>query len=181
LRRRQGISKNTDLFYVAEGYSDSIHSTNLGDHSRGRVAAYAALDTRALNRFSSNMGAREEVYRSVQGQFSPSVSAGYWLKSRLKLRGNVSHAFRVPSLTDLYYHDPTSLGSTSLRPERAWDVETGLEWNGPRRLHGDLTLFELRDKEEGTASHTPTTMGADNLSLKRAYETFPVPQQLRKR
>jgi hypothetical protein len=85
LRRRQGISKNTHLFYGAEGYSDSIHSTNLGDHSRGRVAAYAALDTRALNRFSFNMGAREEVYRSVQGQFSPSVSAGYWLNSRLIL------------------------------------------------------------------------------------------------
>ena len=147
LRRRQWISKNTHFFYGAEGYSDSIHSTNLGDHTRGRVAAYAALDARALRRFSFNIGAREEVYRSVQGQFSPSVSAGYWLNSHLKFRGNVSHAFRVPSLTDLYYHDPTSVGSPNLRPERAWDMETGLEWNGPRRLHGDLTLFELREQD----------------------------------
>jgi iron complex outermembrane receptor protein len=147
LRRRQGISHNAHLFYGAEGYSDSIHSTNLGDHTRGRAAAYAALDVRALNRFSFNVGAREEVYRSVQGQFSPSVSAGYWMNSHLKLRGNVSHAFRVPSLTDLYYHDPTSIGSLNLRPERAWDLETGLEWNGPRRLYGDLTLFELREQD----------------------------------
>ena len=99
------------FFYGAEGYSDSIHSTNLGDHTRGRAAAYAALDVRALRRFSFNLGAREEVYRSVQGQFSPSVSAGYWLNSHFKFRGNVSHAFRVPSLTDLYYHDPTSVGN----------------------------------------------------------------------
>ena len=147
LRRRQGIRNNTHLFYGAEGYNDSIHSTNLGDHTRGRVAAYAALDARALNRFSFNLGAREEVYRSVQGQFSPSVSAGYWLNSHVKFRGNLSHAFRVPSLTDLYYHDPTSVGSPYLRPERAWDLETGLEWNGPRRLHGDLTLFELREQD----------------------------------
>jgi iron complex outermembrane receptor protein len=147
LRRRQLLSQNTHIFYGAEGYSDSIHSTNLGDHTRGRVAAYAALDARALNRFSFNIGAREEVYRSVQGQFSPSISAGYWLNSHLKFRGNVSHAFRVPSLTDLYYHDPTSVGSPNLRPERAWDMETGLEWNGRRRLHGDLTLFQLREQD----------------------------------
>jgi hypothetical protein len=37
--------------------------------------------------------------QTVQGQFSPSVSAGYWLNSHFKLRGNASHAFRVPSLT----------------------------------------------------------------------------------
>ena len=147
LRRRQLLSKNTHFFYGAEGYSDSIHSTNLGDHTRGRVAAYAALDVRALRRFSFNIGAREEVYRSVQGQFSPSVSAGYWLNSHLKFRGNVSHAFRVPSMTDLYYHDPTSVGNPNLRPERAWDYETGLEWNGARRLHGDLTLFDLREQD----------------------------------
>jgi iron complex outermembrane receptor protein len=39
------------------------------------------------------------------------------------------------------------VGSPYLRPERAWDMETGLEWNGPRRLHGDLTLFELREQD----------------------------------
>jgi len=147
LRRRQWVSTNTHLFYGAEGYSDNIHSTNLGNHSRGRIAAYAALDARALRRFSFNVGAREEVYRSVQGQFSPSVSAGYWLDSHLKFRGNVSHAFRVPSLTDLYYHDPTSLGNPDLRPERAWDLEGGLEWNAARRLQGDLTLFDLREQD----------------------------------
>jgi iron complex outermembrane receptor protein len=147
VRRRQGVSKNAHFFYGAEGYSDSIHSTNLGDHTRGRVAAYAALDVRALRRWSFNLGTREEVYRSVQGDFSPSASAGYWLNSRFKLRGNVSHAFRVPTLTDLYYHDPTNIGNPSLRPERAWDYEGGLDWHGPRRLAAEVTLFELSEQD----------------------------------
>ena len=180
----KGISQNTHLFYGAEGYSDSIHSTNLGDHTRGRVAAYAALDTRALNRFSFNIGAREEVYRSVQGQFSPSISAGYWLNSHLKFRGNVSHAFRVPSLTDLYYHDPTSVGSPNLRPERAWDLETGLEWNGRRRLHGDLTLFQLaragRDRLHAQtlprqSGRRPTSIGFISMAWKALFgRRFPI-------
>jgi iron complex outermembrane receptor protein len=147
IRRRQGISNNTHIFYGVEGYDDSIHSTNLGDHSRGRAAAYVALDARAWNRLSFNIAAREEVYRSVQGQFSPSFSAGYWLNSHFKVRGNISHAFRVPTLTDLYYHDPTSLGNPNLRPERAWDFEGGLEWNAPHRLHGDVTVFQLREQD----------------------------------
>ncbi len=147
IRRRQGIRNNTHIFYGAEGYDDSIQSSNLGDHTRGRVAAYAALDTRAWNRFSFNIAAREEVYRSVQGQFSPSISAGYWLNSHFKVRGNISHAFRVPTMTDLYYHDPTSLGDPNLRPERAWDYEGGLEWNGPRSLQANVTVFQLREQD----------------------------------
>ncbi len=147
LRRRQGINHNTHFYYGAEGYNDSIHSNNLGDHSRGRVAAYAALDTRAWNRFSFTIAAREEVYRSVQGQFSPSVSAGYWMNSHFKFRGNASRAFRVPTMTDLYYHDPTSVGNPNLQPERAWDFEGGMEWNAAHHLHGDLTLFQLREQD----------------------------------
>ena len=180
LRRRQGISNNTHLFYGAEGYSDSIHSTNLGDHTRGRVAAYAALDTRALKRFSFNIGAREEVYRSVQGQFSPSVSAGYWANSHLKFRGNVSHAFRVPSMTDLYYHDPTSEGSPNLRPERAWDMETGLDWNGPRRLHGGFTLFDLSEKgvidyERGSPTAVWQATNIDQLDFRGVESSLQAP------
>lgn len=147
LRRRQQVSTNAHFYYGAEGYSDSIQSTNLGEHRRGRVAAYAAFDARAWKRFSFNFGAREEVYRSVQGRFSPSASAGYWLNSHLKIRGNISHAFRVPTLTDLYYHDPTSVGNPNLRPESAWDFETGMDWSGPHRLHGDITLFQLREQD----------------------------------
>ncbi len=147
IRRRQGITRNTHLYYGAEGYSDSIHSTNLGDHSRGRAAAYVSLDARALKRWSFNFAAREEVYRSYQGEFSPSASAGYWLDSHFKFRGNVSHAFRVPTLTDLYYHDPTSLGNPNLRPERAWDFEGGLDWNAAHHLRGDVTAFQLREQD----------------------------------
>ena len=147
VRRRSGISRGTQVFYGAEGYDDSINSTNLGNHRRGRVAAYTALDVRALNRFSFNVAAREEIYRSVRGEFSPSLSAGYWINSHLKLRGDASHAFRVPTLTDLYYHDPTSLGSPFLRPERAWDYEAGLDWNTSRRLQGGVTLFDLRERD----------------------------------
>ena len=147
VRRNEQLAANTALYYGAEGYHDSIVSTNLGEHSRWRGAAYTSLDVRALRRFSFTLGAREEVYRNFSGDFSPTASAGFWFSQHLKLRGSVSHAFRVPSYTDLYYHDPGNIGNPALRPERAWSYESGLEWIQGPRLTAQATAFYRRDRD----------------------------------
>ncbi|HTM48970.1 MAG TPA: TonB-dependent receptor [Bryobacteraceae bacterium] len=147
LRRNEKISGNAALHYGAEGYHDSIVSNNLGNHSRGRAAGYASLDFHALRRFSFSLGAREEVYRSLSGQFSPSVSAGVWLSQRFKLRGGISRSFRIPSYTDLYYHDPANVGSPDLRPERAWSYEGALDWNAGGKARGEVVIFHRRETD----------------------------------
>jgi iron complex outermembrane recepter protein len=147
LRRKENLSDTVKLHYGVEGYHDAIVSNNLGDHARGRAAGYASLDVRALRRFSFSIGAREEIYRSVSGQFSPSVTGGVWLSQHFKLRGGVSRAFRVPSYTDLYYHDPANVGSPNLRPERAWSYEGGLDWNAGGKLRGEVVVFHRREAD----------------------------------
>ena len=147
LRRKETLSDNVSVHYGAEGYHDSIVSNNLGNHSRSRGAGYASLDVRALKRFSFSIGAREEIYRSFSGQFSPGVSGGVWLSQRFKLRGSVSRAFRIPTYTDLYYHDPANLGSPDLRPEKAWSYEGALDWNAGGRLRGEVVVFHRREKD----------------------------------
>jgi len=147
LRRREPLNPNTTVFYGVEALHESIVSNNLGNHARNRAAAYGAIDFRALRRFSLTLSAREEVYRSFSGEFSPSVAAGYWLAPKVKLRASASRAFRVPSYTDLYYHDPANLGNPNLRPERAWSYEGGLDWVPAARLRGDLTIFERRERD----------------------------------
>jgi iron complex outermembrane receptor protein len=135
------------LYYGAEVYSDSIDSNNLGMHSRTRTAPYVALDVRALRRFSFSLGLREEVYGSFNHEFSPTLAAGYWIAPALKLRASVSRAFRLPTYTDLYYHDPANLGSANLRPERAWSYEGGLDWNAGGRLRAGATVFQRRERD----------------------------------
>ena len=92
-------------------YRDSIVSNNLGAHGRTRSAPYVALDVRALRRFSFSIGLRDEIYGSFNHELSPSIAAGFWLAPAFKLRGSVSRAFRLPTYTDLYYHDPANVGS----------------------------------------------------------------------
>ena len=53
------------------------------------------------------------------------IAAGAWLTSGIKIRASVSRAFRLPTFTDLYYHDPANRGSPDLRPESAWSYEAG--------------------------------------------------------
>ncbi len=147
LRRREPLSPNATVFYGVEALHESIVSNNLGDHARSRGAAYGALDFRALHRFSLTLSAREEVYRRLSAEFSPTIAGGFWISPSLKLRASASRAFRVPSYTDLYYHDPGNAGNPNLRPERVWTYEGGLAWSPTAVVHGDLTIFERRERD----------------------------------
>jgi len=147
LRRREEMSPSTTLYYGVEGFHESVISNNLGNHARSRAAAYAAADFRALHRFSATISAREEVYRSFSAAFTPTIAAGYWASPQVKFRASASRAFRVPSYTDLYYHDPGNVGNPTLRPERAWTYEAGMDWAPSNVVHGDLTFFERRERD----------------------------------
>ena len=147
LRRQEPLRQNVKLHYGVEGYHDTIDSNNLGQHAQSRGAGYLALDARALRRFSFSLGARTEVYGSLATQVSPTLSAGIWLSPHVKLRGSVGRAFRLPSFTDLYYHDPANQGSPDLRPERAWTYEAGLDWNAGGKLRGDVVVFQRRERD----------------------------------
>ncbi len=145
LRRTETLSTVVKLHYGAEFEQESVVSTNLGDHARTRGSVYASLDTRHWKRFSLSLGGREDLYDSSGGQFNPNIAAGYWLTSRVRLRGGVSRAFRLPTYTDLYYHDPADLGNALLKPEHAWSYEGGLEWQIASSWRAEATVFQRRD------------------------------------
>ncbi|MEZ5401821.1 MAG: TonB-dependent receptor [Bryobacteraceae bacterium] len=146
-RRWEDLGANTRLHWGVEGLRDAIDSNNLGVHTRARGAAYAALDMRAVRRFSFSLGAREEFYGSADHQFSPTAAAGAWLHPTLKLRASVTRAFRLPTFTDLYYHDPANAGSPNLRPESAVGFEGGLDWHVSPRVRADVTVFHRRERD----------------------------------
>jgi iron complex outermembrane receptor protein len=147
LRRNETLHKNIKLHYGGEFYRDAIVSNNLGNHQRDYGAVYASIDVRALRRFSFSAGIRENAYGSLSVESSPSVSGGVWINAHLKMRASASHAFRLPTYTDLYYHDPANVGSPNLRPERAWSYETGLQWTPASRLRADVAVFHRSERD----------------------------------
>jgi outer membrane receptor protein involved in Fe transport len=143
LRRADTLSTNTSLSYGLEADGDQIDSTNLGRHGRNQGAGYANLSLRSLKRLSLTLGAREEIFSGGQSVFSPSVAGAYTLTSTLRLRASAGHGFRLPTYTDLYYSDPTTIGNPNLKPESSWSCEAGVDWNPGGRYTLTATGFRL--------------------------------------
>jgi len=147
LRRHDSLTDNSTLSYGAEGQGDGIESNNLGQHARNREGVYGSFDFRTLRRFSLTAGAREELFSGGINVFSPTVAGGFWIKPDLKLRASVSRGFRLPTYTDLYYSDPTTVGNPNLRPESTWSLEAGIDWNPTQRISSGLTFFRRWDSD----------------------------------
>lgn len=136
---------NLRLYYGADALRERIESTNLGRHTRDQGGIYTAFDARAWRRFSFNAGVREELYSAGRQVFSPSFSGAYWLNSRIKLRVSLSHAFRLPDYTELYYHDPSHTANPDLKPETSWSYEGGVQVTLPANATVDAAIFHHRD------------------------------------
>jgi iron complex outermembrane recepter protein len=146
LRRYKKIKTNTTISYGGEAFRDEIQSTNLGTHQRNYGAVYAAIDMRALSRYSFALGAREELFKGGARQFNPTAAFGAWISPKLKFRASASRAFRLPSYTDLYYSDPANLGNPYLKPETAWSYDAAVEWNASERLKVSAGVFVTRER-----------------------------------
>jgi iron complex outermembrane receptor protein len=146
LRRHDNLPLHGVLSYGVEGLAESIHSTNLGIHSRERGSGYVFYDLRSLRRYSLSAGIREEVYGAHQVATSPSLSGAAWLSARYKLRASASRAFRLPSFTDLYYQSPSTVGNPNLRPESATSYEAGADAYLGANLHASVTVFDRHDR-----------------------------------
>lgn len=167
VRRTDVLSKGVQLSTGLDGSADTIRSSSLGRHGRNQGAGYAVLDLRRWSRLTLSIGGREEVFSGGSQNFSPTLALGYRLRNDLRLRASGGHAFRLPTYTDLYYSDPTTIGNPQLKPETAWSYEAGLLWTPHGRLSLELTGFQNRIgnsidyiKNSPSARYVATNTGA---------------------
>ena len=139
LRRTENLLAGSLLLIGLEADGDSIRSYNfsggaqsfaLGVHARNRGAGYVDVDWRPANqRWSVSAGAREEIFSGgAQAVFSPELAGSLRVTNSLKLRASGGYGFRIPTYTDLYYSDPTTIGNAHLKPESAWSSDAGADW-----------------------------------------------------
>ena len=143
LRETLTVHKDSVLLMGLEADGDSIHSNNLGLHARNRGAGYVDLDLRpAKRRWSLSIGAREEIFSGgARAVFSPELAGSLRVAKHLKLRASGGYGFRIPTYTDLYYSDPSTLGNANLKPESAWSGDAGADWAPSARLTLSATGF----------------------------------------
>jgi outer membrane cobalamin receptor len=89
--------------------------------------------------FSPNSGI---IYHHLEKTFSPNLGLIYHLRNNLSLKVNYGHAYRAPTLNDLYWPDG---GNTDLKPEKGVSLEGGLSFTG-ERISYQTTLFYRKVK-----------------------------------
>jgi len=137
------------LLMGAEADGDSIDSNNLGQHARNRAAGYIDMDLNpAKSRWGLSAGVREEGFSGgLQTAFAPHLAGRYRIAKTVKLRASGGYGFRLPTYTDLYYSDPTTIGNPNLKPESAWSGDGGMDWNVSPRLAVSVTGFYSRQHD----------------------------------
>jgi iron complex outermembrane receptor protein len=166
LRDRHEIFRNATLLAGLEETTDHIQSTNLGEHGRNRGAGYGEVEWRISGRGSISAGLREELFSGGRWVSSPTAAGTLWLPHSFKLRASAGYGFRVPTYIDLYYSDPTTLGNPNLKPESAWNFESGVDWYPTPRIASSLTVFYSRQKDtiDYTRASSSDPWQASNLS-----------------
>jgi outer membrane cobalamin receptor len=146
LRHTIPVATPSLLLFGLEADGDSIQSNNLGRHARNRGAGYIDLDLRpAKKRWNLSAGAREEIFSGgAQAAFAPQLSCSFRVTDELKLRASGGYGFRIPTYTDLYYSDPTTIGNPNLKPESAWSGDGGADWAPSTHLSLSVTGFYSR-------------------------------------
>lgn len=124
-----------------------IASNNLGDHNRTMFTAF--LEQRFLlakEKLDITPGIAFTYYSDFGTQTFPGIDVGYALLKDLKIYSNLGYTYRIPTYTDLFYSDPTTLGNPDLIPESALTGELGIKWTA-KNVFLEFAAF-YRDAED---------------------------------
>lgn len=144
--------------------NENIHSTNLGDtiNPNGQVPnveGFALKDVRVLNLvrglnrinvnyfaeqtfhwqgLSASLGVAGNYNNLFGNNFTGGANIGYEYARESSVYLNANRSLRLPTFTDLYYNAGNQLGNRNLKPEEAWVLSVGTQYNKNWQERGRL-------------------------------------------
>ena len=108
----------------------NISSNNLGEHDRNTVSAYIDHTFKLFDeKLVASPGMSVSYFSDMSFHSFPGIDLGYNLSSSFKLYSNIGKTYRIPTYTDLYYSDRTTVGNENLNPESATSTELGFKYD----------------------------------------------------
>jgi vitamin B12 transporter len=108
----------------------NISSNNLGEHNRTTVNLFADHTFKLFDqKLVVSPGIALSYFSDMSFHSFPGIDLGYNVSSNFKLYSNIGKTYRIPTYTDLYYSDRTTVGNENLNPESATSTEFGLKYN----------------------------------------------------
>ena len=108
----------------------NISSNNLGEHKRTTVNLFADHTFKLFDqKLVVSPGIALSYFSDMSFHSFPGIDLGYNVSSNFKLYSNIGKTYRIPTYTDLYYSDRTTVGNENLNPESATSTEFGLKYS----------------------------------------------------
>jgi len=124
----------------------NITSNNLGDHNRTTLNVFVDHTFEFFNdNLTISPGIAISYFSDLSFHSFPGIDFGYHLNSKLKLYSNIGKTYRIPTYTDLYYSDRTTVGNQDLDPEQATSTEFGFKYN-ISKFDFSVAIFSRKSK-----------------------------------
>lgn len=107
-----------------------LASNNLGNRDRFMSTVFVEHRFEFLNtKLDVTPGLAATYYSDFDFQVFPGIDVGYIISDSWKVYANAGYTYRIPTYTDLFYSDPTTLGNENLNPEESISEELGVKFN----------------------------------------------------
>ena len=107
----------------------NISSNNLGKHDRTTINLFVDHTFKLLDdKLVVSPGLAISYFSDMSFHSFPGIDLGYDFSSNFKIYSNIGKTYRIPTYTDLYYSDRTSIGNENLNPESATSFEFGVKY-----------------------------------------------------
>ena len=134
------------LGWGAEWGQERISSTNLGRHVRDHKSIFLDNNMDLGENWEIGSALRWDDFSDFNIEYTGSLSAKFKLTDASAFNFGISRNIRVPSFTELYYSDPTTIGNADLAAENAWNYQAGFEYKEEDFCSG-LAIFLRQEKE----------------------------------
>ncbi|MGC6480213.1 MAG: TonB-dependent receptor plug domain-containing protein [Flavobacteriaceae bacterium] len=135
----------------------TIASNNLGNRKRNTLTTYIEHRFEFYSRrLSITPGAALNYFSDFGTHLFPGIDIGLRL-NRFQIFSSVGYTYRIPTYTDLYYADRTTIGNADLAPEEALNGEIGFNWDGKNIQIGGAIFIR---SSENLIDYTKTTADA---------------------
>ncbi|MFA5286773.1 MAG: TonB-dependent receptor [Candidatus Omnitrophota bacterium] len=124
---------------------EKINSTTLGKHSRERKSIFVDDSYYFLDSLSINSSLRIDDYNGVGTSYTGGIKLTREFFEANFLHFGVSRSMRIPSFTELYYNDPTTIGNAALSPEKSLSYEAGYNHKREKFSWGLAFFFRNED------------------------------------
>jgi iron complex outermembrane receptor protein len=130
----------------AEWGQERMASSNMGKHTRDHRSIFLDNSVGIGQRWNLGSSLRLDDFSDFNIEYTGSLSVKFKFTDAAAFIFGISRNIRVPSFTELYYTDPTTIGNPGLAAEKAWSYQAGFEYKEDGFSSG-LTIFLRQERD----------------------------------